>query len=324
MNGADVGFDQALLEEVAEGLHTVAQRLGPDGDPNSWLKTLADGGFVETVVSVDRGGSGSLALGGVVARQAGRGGGPVEVLQHLIGAAVLSDLDVDPGLIDDVAKARVHVAVAFRRPSDLVPASTPTGASDPRILVVDPQNGTSQWHSGDQFDSNEWLHPHWRDILVTDVAGSADQVLGPAPRATSVANTLAAAYMNGLAEGLLDLAVEHAKVRHQFGQPIGAFQAIKHKLADAHIDLLHTRALIDAALKALDADASDGTFLAAASKDRCGRAAQRAAERSVQTFGGLGFTSEHAAHRYLKTILRLRHFPEPSIRTRQGLLHESS
>ncbi|MFI7706240.1 acyl-CoA dehydrogenase family protein [Nonomuraea sp. NPDC049480] len=101
-----------------------------------------------------------------------------------------------------------------------------------------------------------------------------------------------AAEQVGGAERCLEMAVEHAGRRHQFGRPIGSFQAIKHKLADVLL-------LVESARSAAGAAAVDGVFAAIAGS-YCTEAYLTAAGENIQVHGGIGVTWEHPAHRYLK------------------------
>ncbi|TDE55863.1 acyl-CoA dehydrogenase [Nonomuraea mesophila] len=101
-----------------------------------------------------------------------------------------------------------------------------------------------------------------------------------------------AAEQAGGARRCLEMAVEHAKTRRQFGRPIGSFQAIKHKLADLLL-------LVESATSAAQAAARDEVSAAIAGS-YCTEAYLAAAGENIQVHGGIGITWEHQAHRYLK------------------------
>ncbi len=101
-----------------------------------------------------------------------------------------------------------------------------------------------------------------------------------------------AAEQVGGAQRCLDMAVEHALRRHQFGRPIGSFQAIKHKLADLLL-------LVESARSAAGAAAEDEVSAAVAGS-YCTEAYLTAAGENIQVHGGIGITWEHPAHRYFK------------------------
>ena len=104
----------------------------------------------------------------------------------------------------------------------------------------------------------------------------------------------------GAAQHLLDLSVEYAKSRLQFGRPIGSFQAVKHRLADLLVDVEHARSTAYHAVWAL-ADGSDDPALAASiAQAICSAALSRIATDTIQVHGGIGFTWEHQAHLYFK------------------------
>lgn len=101
------------------------------------------------------------------------------------------------------------------------------------------------------------------------------------------------------ARAMLSMAVDYAQVRKQFGTPIGTFQAVKHRLAE-------TLVVISAADAAVVAAATTGNVTAAATaKVLAGRAAATAARNCLQVFGGVGFTTAHTFHRYLRRNLVL-------------------
>lgn len=118
--------------------------------------------------------------------------------------------------------------------------------------------------------------------------------------ALHVGSALLAIEQIGAAQHLLDLSVEYAKSRLQFGRQIGSFQAIKHKLADMLVDLEHARSAAYHAVWALS-DGSDDAALATSIAQAIASAAfSRIAADTIQVHGGIGFTWEHQAHLYFK------------------------
>ncbi|OUZ07656.1 hypothetical protein BHE97_16300 [Aeromicrobium sp. PE09-221] len=111
---------------------------------------------------------------------------------------------------------------------------------------------------------------------------------------------LLAAEQVGAAERCMDLSVEYARTRHQFGRPIGSFQAIKHKCADMLLRVESARSAVYAAAFALDQanpQASRAVDVAAAYS---GDAFSWVAKEMIQVHGGIGFTWEHPAHWYFR------------------------
>ena len=118
--------------------------------------------------------------------------------------------------------------------------------------------------------------------------------------ALQVGAALLAVEQVGAAQHLLDLSVEYAKSRLQFGRQIGSFQAIKHKLADMLVDLEHARSAAYHAVWALTAGSDDPALAASIAQATCSAALSRIAADSIQVHGGIGFTWEHQAHLYFK------------------------
>ncbi|MGW0581145.1 acyl-CoA dehydrogenase family protein [Streptomyces sp. NPDC002920] len=147
-----------------------------------------------------------------------------------------------------------------------------------------------------------------RRLARVDLDGAAALRVGPECDAataylrtvTDLAVVALAAEQVGGARACLDAAVEYAKVRVQFGRPIGSFQAIKHKCADM---LLKVEAARSAAYHAMSVAARSPDELpvsAALAGAYCADAFTHAAKENIQIHGGIGFTWEHDAHLYLK------------------------
>ena len=115
----------------------------------------------------------------------------------------------------------------------------------------------------------------------------------------AVAWVAVAADLVGVMAGALDLAVEHAKTRVQFGVPIGRFQAVQHLLADAHVDVEGARSLVNHAAWAIDhLDLADAVTAAHVAKAYCSEKGKLVCERVIQVHGGMGMTWECRAHLY--------------------------
>jgi alkylation response protein AidB-like acyl-CoA dehydrogenase len=109
-----------------------------------------------------------------------------------------------------------------------------------------------------------------------------------------------AAELTGVAAKLLDVSVAYAKTRHQFGKPIGSFQAIKHKLVDMYVAVETARAASWDALWAADLDPAAFPLAAAQAKAIASESAVFVAAEAIQVHGGIGFTWEHPAHLYYR------------------------
>jgi alkylation response protein AidB-like acyl-CoA dehydrogenase len=141
-----------------------------------------------------------------------------------------------------------------------------------------------------------------RPLAVVRLTGARGRrvggdVSGALARARDLACLALAAEQAGAARRALELTVEYALTRVQFGRVIGSFQALQHRLADLHV-------LVESAMSLSRAAAADqGPGLgprAAAAKVYCCEAAMRTAAEMIQLHGAIGITWEHPAHRYLK------------------------
>ena len=115
-----------------------------------------------------------------------------------------------------------------------------------------------------------------------------------------------AAQLVGAGQTMLDMTVEYAKQRSQFGRLVGSYQAIKHKLADAHIALELARPLVYGAALALAEHSPDTARDVSAAKSATADAALLCARAALQTHGAIGYTTEHDLSQWLLRVQALR------------------
>jgi alkylation response protein AidB-like acyl-CoA dehydrogenase len=127
----------------------------------------------------------------------------------------------------------------------------------------------------------------------------------PGPRDIPRARTAMAAEAVGVAQRVLELGIEHATTRKQFGKPIGVYQAVSHQLANTYADVELARSLVYWAAWCVAEDDEQAPIAAGAAKAFAAEAAVAACERSIQVHGGTGFTWEHPLHRFYKRALWL-------------------
>ncbi|TYB68538.1 acyl-CoA dehydrogenase [Nonomuraea sp. PA05] len=154
---------------------------------------------------------------------------------------------------------------------------------------------------------------------VTVQTVPADRVIGPAP-VRELAAVLLGADACGVAAWAVATAADHAKVREQFGRPIGQFQGVKHRVAGALVALEQARAAVWDAARALDEAtatslvgetrlahevrlAHETRLAVAVAAVLAPDAAVRCAADTIQVLGGIGYTFEHDAHRYYRRAL---------------------
>jgi alkylation response protein AidB-like acyl-CoA dehydrogenase len=150
-------------------------------------------------------------------------------------------------------------------------------------------------------DPARWLF----EVRGEQVLGGGPAVREAAARALELGTLACAAQLIGAGHALLEASVRHAGQRVQFGRPVGAFQAVKHQLADVAIGLEFARPLAYAAAISLaDGEATAARDISAA-KVACADAAYRAARVALQVHGAIGYTREHDLGLWLMKVRAL-------------------
>ena len=130
--------------------------------------------------------------------------------------------------------------------------------------------------------------------------GSPGAARGVLEHTLDVAAVALAAEQLGGAQRALDMAVGYAKIRQQFGRPIGSFQAIKHRCADLLLEVESLRSAVGYAAAAVAEGSAEVPVLAPLVKAYASEVYSRVAAENIQIHGGIGFTWEHDAHLYFK------------------------
>jgi len=130
--------------------------------------------------------------------------------------------------------------------------------------------------------------------------GSPGDAAAALDRTLDVAAVALAAEQLGGAQRALDMAVEYAKIRHQFGRPIGSFQAIKHRCADLLLEVESLRSAVNYAAAAVAEGSEEVPVIAPLVKAYASETYFHVAAENIQIHGGIGFTWEHDAHLYFK------------------------
>jgi hypothetical protein len=259
---ADLGWLDALAEDRRAAVSVLFECQGSANTTSSALDRVLLG-----ALDVDEEGTAAFCLPPL------RAAGPSAALTD--GRCVVSGLAVEG--IDRRART---VAVAEAE-GGYGAVSVPTAALELRTIAgIDPALGLVGVHG--------------------DVGPAVTEHLGPAPWDDAVAlGQLALAHeLVGAARAMLELARRHALDRVQFGRPIGAFQAVRHRLADAFVATEAAAALLDEAWQ-------DPAVYGAMGKAFAGRQARLVATQAQQVLAGIGFTAEHPFHRYVRRVLVL-------------------
>ncbi len=266
-------------------------------------KEITELGWLGLATEEDAGGAGATLLDEVlVFREIGRGLVPGPILATL-AAARLAAWTGHAELSTELIGGQARVARAIPLPGDNDRLLVLDAEDSALVLVADgdrvalctiPQrlepgagleDGTSVGHAGRA------------DLGPPSVAADDERTVGRLRRVLSI---LTSAQLAGICGATRDLATEYAKNRVQFGKPIGAFQAIKHRCADmATHALAADNVTFFAALTEMTTE-SDSDYHTLAAAACCRRAAFANARANVQIHGAMGFTVEDSAHRFVK------------------------
>jgi alkylation response protein AidB-like acyl-CoA dehydrogenase len=187
----------------------------------------------------------------------------------------------------------------------VVAARTPgsKGADGISLFLVDaraPGITTTQLKTMDQTRS-------LGEVVLKDVRVPADRVLGTVGGGWALLDRVIdrgkvglCAEMCGGAQRVLEMSVDYAKVREQFGKPIGSFQAIQHKCANMLVEVESSKSVTYYAAWAVANDVAEAPLAAAMAKAYCSDAYRHVSGEGIQIHGGIGFTWEHDMHIYFK------------------------
>jgi hypothetical protein len=142
-----------------------------------------------------------------------------------------------------------------------------------------------------------------RRVFTVDVVMTLELRDTDAPRSAAVIDRGSlgtAAQLCGLADRMIEMTVDYAKERKQFGAPIGSFQAVKHHLANARLALEFARPLVYRAAYSVAHDDPDRSVHVSMAKAQASDAAATAARIALQCHGAIGYTTEYDLHLYMK------------------------
>jgi alkylation response protein AidB-like acyl-CoA dehydrogenase len=319
---------RSLVARVApsEVLHAALET--PIDNPPPYWQAAAEQGLpgVHLAESVGGQGFGVLELA-VVLAEFGYGAVPGPFVPSAIASALISAHDPDAKVLNDLASGTAVAAYAL----DSGLTATRHGAGEEALvirgevravpaageasLLVLPVaiDGGEEWVvlRADQLEiepvtSVDPLRPV-AHVRANAIEVGDDAVLSNlrVVVARALISTLLSAEAVGVARWATDTASEYAKIREQFGRPIGQFQAIKHKCAEMIADTERATAAVWDAARAIDEASEHIGFAAAVAATLAPAAAQRCTQDCIQVHGGIGFTWEHDAGVYYRRALIL-------------------
>jgi alkylation response protein AidB-like acyl-CoA dehydrogenase len=313
---------RALAEVVrdfaADRNLTAAARaaLEAPADPIAHWDDMARLGWLGIHLPEEYGGQGyGLEELSVVAEQLGAAVAAEPFLPTVLASAVVlvSGTEADhaallPGLADGSTKAAVGLGGDVTRSGDRVrgDAGWILGAATADLLLVRVGDDLAVIEAADAtIAPGDPLDPGHPVGAVAVDAAIRCELVGGAAAATRIGRTLAAAEAAGGARACTEIAVAYAKVREQFGRPIGSFQAVKHHCADMLVATeLAAAAAWDSARRS-NADPASFELAAAVGAVQALPAFRWCAEKCIQILGGIGYTWEHDAHLYVRRAATL-------------------
>ena len=146
-------------------------------------------------------------------------------------------------------------------------------------------------------------HVKFEDVQADTLIGTADAGWPVLQRVLDIATAALTTEMVGTAQKALEMAVEYAKTRVQFGKPIGSFQAIKHKCVDMMVAVENARSLTYYAAWTVDERVAEAQTAVPMAKAYASDMAKNVTSEAIQVHGGIGFTWEHDMHLYHRRAL---------------------
>ncbi|MET9583360.1 acyl-CoA dehydrogenase [Streptomyces sp. NPDC006539] len=312
-------------EEIRKLLDASAHSA-PGVRPGYWDGLAEQGLLALHLPEGDGGGGGALLDLAVVLEETGRAALPGPYLATVLASALLggagaSDLAralADGTRIGAVALGPGTLTAVESEGGHLLDGVAPpvlSGADADLLLLPAASAGGTRWFAVDSAAEGLTVRPHrGADPTRPTAEVRAGGVLVPAARAVRIdsgtvrdlAAVLFAAEACGTAAWALDTAVAYAKVREQFGRPIGQFQGIKHLCADMLVRVEQARALVWDAARAADEAPETRALVAALAAGTALDAAYSCAKDCIQILGGIGFTWEHDAHLHLRRAVVAR------------------
>ena len=313
-----------LAEKASVATHVRPLLDDPTGSTDVVWRGLADLGATGVLVPSDHDGAGmTMVEAGVVAEELGAALYPGPWLSSAVAATrALIRTGADDGLLAEIASGTVTATIGPLNGARPVAdgatlrgelTAVPDAAAANVLLVFAEERDGAGLYAVDPASAGVTVtaRPHVDqtrkhfDVSFDGVdarrlaSASADAISG----LVDDVMIASAADAVGAANAVMNLAIEYAKVRRQFDQPIGSFQAVQHLCVDMYEAVELARSGVIHALWAADsAEPAERHRAALRAKAFAGRLAS-VGDTAIQVFGGIGFTWEHDAHLYLKRLL---------------------
>ena len=253
---------------------------GSDAQKSEFLPKMAGGKFIATLAIAEA--AGRFDAGGIELKATKRGKG--------------YKLSGEKFFVPDA-----HVADAI-----VVAARTGRGKGEEGItLLCVPANEkgitVTQLKTVDM--TRRMCHVKFDNVAASEVIGAEGKGWGTLRRVLDIATAALSAEMVGTAQKALDISVDYAKTRVQFGKPIGSFQAVKHKCVDMMVAVENARSLTYYACWTVDERVAEAATAVPMAKAYASDMAKNVTSEAIQVHGGIGFTWEHDMHLYHRRAL---------------------
>ncbi|MFC7528499.1 acyl-CoA dehydrogenase family protein [Actinoplanes sp. GCM10030250] len=301
--------EREALREAVRGLlagHATRAAIEEPGgyDAGLWARLCKEIGVAGLAIPQGYGGAGAgLLETHVVLEELGRGLTPGPMLSCVLAGEALLHADDEEArarLLPGICTGERVVTVAFSGHDG--PAGEAGNVLDVADVFLVADAGGTLWearaaavHAENSLDLTRQLH-----TVRFESAGARRLGTGVRQHLEAVACVALSAEQVGAAGRALELTLDHAKTRFQFGRAIGSFQVLQHRLAEAHVRLEAARSASWTAAEALVAGAPEAYRLASVAKVCCSETFQAVAADMVQVHGGIAITWEHDAHLYLR------------------------
>jgi alkylation response protein AidB-like acyl-CoA dehydrogenase len=297
-------FRDLVRDVLAHECSSVRLRADLDGtsDPRARWATLAELGLFGLTVSEELGGLGvDASVMALIAEEVGYAALPEPVLETTCVVVPLLARHGSPGLRDTWLPRIVAGEVIATVQLDGSTAAPFGQCAD--VALVGGANGLRLVNLAESppvaVTSDDIVR---RPARITGDGDPLSSDGGAFTEAQARGAAFAAGVLNGAARRLVEMSVDYALQREQFGVPVGSFQAVKHLLAEAYTGVESARPAAWFAARVIDGDGEAATIAASVAKLTANRAAKRASWHALQVHGGIGFTWEHDLQFWMKRV----------------------
>lgn len=299
---------QSAADFLAGEMPVSRLHAGEEAFDRPLRRKFAEMGWLGMTLPEEMGGVGYTPVEEMlVFREAGRVLAVAGLLPVVLAARVAAEVGV-AGLAEDIAAGEHGVFLTMPEDAPVIDGDTLSGrfrlfaARDAGLGVWVDQDGAILFDLKDvELDWRPWLDQTVA-VAVADLRRVPILARTTTAQVMRAGRLLNAAMLQGASEAMRDMIVEYAKIRHTFGRPIGAYQAVRHPCAEMAVRSEEARCQLFVAALVLRDGREDVDLQVDAAKLIANTAAIRNADSNIQLHGGIGVTDEHDAHLFLKRV----------------------